>query len=329
LYEIWDKRDGKIRVLSMDHDKWLRDEEHQMNIMGAPATILRFNPDGEDFWGVPDVEHIHKQVFELNENRTHEIEHKRLANVKVAVDTNVIAEDEISKLEKGKPGPVIRGTGNVQQALAKFETGVPGDLYRVDEIIDKDFRDVMGFSRNQAGEFDLPRRTATEANIVREAFQLRSDERRDLVGDLIEETFRDKIHPLVFQNWTEHRVIEVTAMGGWVKYTGPQIKGDYDVEVMADSTLPMTRQMEQQVVGAAFQLFKGDPRIKQRELYTLVLNGYKELVPDPEMLLVPEEQLMMAAQQNALVMMLQQGPQGQAGNPQTPQAGQTSGARTT
>jgi hypothetical protein len=303
LFEIWDKRDGTVRVLSEDHDKWLRDEEHEMHITGLPSTILRFNPDGEDFWGVSDLEQIRKQINELNENRTHEIETKRLANVKAIVDTNIVSEEEIVKMEKGKPGPIIRGVGNVVGAYTQFKLDMPQDFYRVDEIIDKDIREIIGFSRNQAGEFDTSRRTATEAGIVQQAHELRADERRDLVADLIAETFRDKIHPLIFDNWTQERVIKVTQLGGWVKYTGDQIRGDYDLMVVPDSVLPLTRRQEQEMAMQAFRLFKGDIMVKQRELYIRVMQAFKDFVPDPEQLLQDEkvvQEQQQAQQQQAM-----------------------------
>jgi hypothetical protein len=303
LFEFWDKRDGTIRVMSPDHDKWLRNEEHEMPIKGFPACVMRFNPDGEDFWGVSDVEQIRKQVNELNENRTHEIETKRLANVKGVVDTNVVKEDELQKLEKGKPGPIIRGEGNVQAAFAQWDLKVPADFFRVDDVIDKDIREVIGFSRNQAGEFDVPRRTATEANLVQSAHELRADERRDIVADVVKEAFQDKIHPMIFEYWTDERVIEVTALQGWFKYTGPQLRGDYDLDVVPDSALPISRQQEQQMCQQMFQMFKGDPMIKQRELYIRVMSVFKDMIPDPDQLLEDPkvvQQKQQAAQQQAM-----------------------------
>jgi hypothetical protein len=304
-YEIWDKRDGTIRVMVKEHDKWLRDEEHELPIKGFPAVVMRFNPDCEDFWGVSDVEQIRKQVNELNENRTHEIETKRLANVKGVVDTNVVKEDELQKLEKGKPGPIIRGEGNVQAAFAQWEMKVPPDFFRVDDTIDKDIREVIGFSRNQAGEFDVPRRTATEANLVQSAHELRADERRDIVADVVKESFQDKIHPMIFEFWTDERVIEVAALQGWYKYTGPQIRGDYDLDVVPDSALPISRQQEQQMSQQMFQMFKGDPMIKQRELYVRVMNVFKDLIPDPDQLL--EDPQVVQQKQQAMQQQAQRG----------------------
>lgn len=306
LFEIWDKRDGTIRVLSLDHKFWLRNEEHDMDITGIPGVVLRFNPTGLDFWGVSDVEQIHKQVIEQNENRTHEIETKRLANVKGIVNQDVIPEEEIIKLEKGKPGPLIRGRGNVRDSVVWTAPPVPRDLFAVDETIRRDIQDILGQSRNQRGEFEGDRRTATEAQIVREASLLRSDERRDLVADALAEIFRDKIHPLLFQNWSTVRAIEVTALGGWIEFTGDQIRGDYDVIAIPDSILPLTKQQEQQFAIQLFTIFRGDPRIQQRELYRRVLDAFKEVVPDPDGLLVAEEDLQSSVQQMALLTALAQ-----------------------
>jgi hypothetical protein len=300
LYEIWDKRDGTIRVLSEDHDRWLRNEEHGLPIRGLPVAILRFNPDGEDFWGVADVEQIRKQQNELNENRTHELESKRLANVKGIIDTNVIPPDEANKLQSGKPGPLIMANGPPGPAFAEFQgSRIPSDLFRVDEIIDKDIRETIGFGRNQQGEYSARNTTATEANIVQAGNELRADERRDQVADLIVEVFQDKVHPMIFAYWTQERVIEVTAMGGWVKYTGAQIKGDYSLKCVADSSLPLTKAQEQQMAIQAFQLFRGDMRVKQRELYLTVARSFQDLFPDPEQILLSDEEVQQMQQMQA------------------------------
>ena len=306
LIEIWDKRDGTIRVLSMDHDKWLRDDEHGLEITGFPGVVLRFNPDGEDFWGVPDCEHIAKQVIELNENRTHEIVSKRLANIKGIVDTNTVDDIEIQKAEAGKGGMFIKAKGNAAAAFHQFAFTVPPDLWKVDEVIRRDVRDTLGWSRNQSGEFHPGRKTATEVETVQSAFELRSDERRDQVADMFAELFRDKIHPMIFQHWTEQRTMEVTALGGWYKFTGQEIRADYDVFVVPDSVIPMGRRDEQQLAERMFAALKGDPRIQQRPLYLYMMGAFRELIPDPESLMVPEEEYQKLVQQQQQMALLTQ-----------------------
>jgi hypothetical protein len=194
----------------------------------------------------------------------------------------------------------------------EFTTHIPSDFFRIDDTIDKDIREVIGFSRNQAGEFDVPRRTATEANIVQGASQLRVDERRDLVADLIGEVFQDKINPLIYQNWTERRVIEVTELGGWVTYTGDMIRGDYSLSVVPDSVLPLNKSQEQQLAVQAFNMFRGDPWVKQRDLYMRVMTAFRDLLPSPEQLLEDPQVLQQKMQQQQLINQLQQ----QGGVPQ-------------
>jgi len=315
LFEIWDKRDGTIKVLSEDHDRWLRHEKHGLEIRGIPAVVLRFNPDGVDFWGISDVEQIRKQQNELNENRTHEIESKRIANVKGILDKTILDPDEITKIQGGKPGILVLANGPPANSFTDFQVGrIPTDFFKVDEIIEKDIREIVGFSRNQVGEFQSSRTTATEANIVQSANELRSDERRDLVADLLVEAFRDKIHPLIFQNWTTQRVVEVTALGGWIEYTGPQIRGDYNIACVADSALPLSRAQEQQMSVAAFNMFRGDIRVRQRELYARVAQAFSQIFPDAEHLLLSDEEVTQLQQQQAMA----SGPQAPPGAKPTP-----------
>lgn len=308
LYEIWDKRDGTLAVLNLGHDVWLRPpEEHGLEIVGAPLVVLRFNPDGVDFWGVSDAEQIRQQILELIENRTMELVIKKRLMPKGLLDKNLIDRDQLDRLESGEAMSFVLTNGPPANAFAEFQMRVPPDLYRVDDLIDKDIREIVGFSRNQAAEFDVPRRTATEAEIVREAFLLRADERRDLMADLLAELFRDKIHPMIFQYWSGERVIEVTSLGGWVKFTGAQIRGDYDVLVVPDSTLPVSKRQEQAAAQALFGALRGDPRIRQDQLYARLLTAFRDVVPDPSMLLLDEEEFQRVLARQTQVAMLQRG----------------------
>lgn len=317
-FEIWDKRDGRIKVLVEGHDYWLRHEEHHLNMDGLPVEIMQFNPNGRDFWGVADVDQIKAQVKEYNETRTLEIMHKRTAITKFLFDENAIDDTELAKFTSGVQCAVKTKTPP-QQAVMALSPSMSRDIFKVGEDIAEDIRDVIGYSRNQVGEFEASRRTATEAAIVQNALQLRSDERRDQVADLIANAFQRKIHPMLFDFWTEERSIDVTAMGGWITYTGSQIRGDYEVSVTADSIVPISRAQRQQTALIAFKELKNDPRIDQNRLYASVLEQYDDVLPQ-DLLLPPEQQ-----QQNMMMTALQQGPQPGRGQSPQPRPRQQSG----
>jgi len=316
LYEIWDKRSGKIIVIQMDTEHPLRDEEHNMPIQGLPVELLQFNPTGWDFWGPTDVEQIVQQQIEVNETRTLELQHKRTATAKFLVDEGLVDDTELTKFVKGQLS-VIKVKGNPNNAIRELNPTMSRDLYNISDVIRADISEILGFSRNQAGEFDVSRRTATEAGIVQKALEIRSDERRDQVADLIARAFQRKINPLIFQQWTAQRSIEVTGKVGWVQYTGAQIKGDYTVSVVADSVVPLSMQQRQQSAMLALERFADNPRINQTRLYEWALAQFQSLGVPADLLLSEEEFQGQQRQQMMQALLTQmQGQKGGQGNGQ-------------
>jgi hypothetical protein len=323
-WEVWDKRERRIRFVVEEHEKFLRDDKHNLSI-DAPAEILQFNSVGWDFWGESDAHQIHQQVIEYNETRTLEMMHKRSAILKFLYDKNLIDRGEITKMMNGEVC-AVGVNGDPRQLILPLAANMSSDLFKVSEVIRDDVREVLGFSRNQAGDFDVSRRTATEAHIVQQALQLRSDERRDQVADLLERLFRGKIHPIIFDQWTERRIIEVTSLGGWTPYSGPEIRGDYTLSVIPDSVVPLTRMQRQKVATNTFQMFRGDPRIDQQRLYSWAISQFDDIMPQD--LLVDEKKYQM----QILMQAIQSGQLGQGGgqpkpgsNRQTQQGGRNSG----
>lgn len=293
LYEVWDKRTGRVKVIVEGHDKFLRNDEHGLDIDGLPSEVLQFNPNGRDFWGVSDVDQIKDQIKEYNETRTVELMHKKTAISKFLFDENSISDDELAKFNEGKIA-CIKVKGDPRNAVMLLNPSMSRDLYAMSDVIRQDIHEVSGWSRNQLGDFDSDRRTATEAAIVQGALQLRADERRDQVADLIAAAFQRKIHPMIFDYWTEERVIEVTSLGGWQSYTGQQIRGDYEVSAVADSIVPLSRAQRQQTALKAYEILRNDPMFDQYRLRQVLLEQYDDVMP-PDVLL-PKEQ----AEQNVL-----------------------------
>ena len=315
LFEVWDKRTGKLTTVAEGHDKFLRDEEHGWEIDGLPVEILNFNPNGDDFWGKSDVDQIKVLVQVYNETRTVELMHKKTAVTKFLFSQDAIDDTELDKATQGRIAFIkmkLPPVGNVMPLTMNMSR----DLYNMSDVSRKDISEVIGYSRNQVGEYDADRRTATEAAMVQQALQLRADERRDQVADVLAAAFQRKIHPTIFQFWDTPRIIEVTALGGWVEYTGADIKGDYEVKTVADSVVPLTRMERQRTSLIAFEKLKNDPRIDQQRLYSVVLGAFEDVLP-PDLLLPPQQQ-----QQNMLQQALQAGGMpGQPGQPASPAEG--------
>jgi len=298
-WEIWDKRDGTIRVIADGHDKFLRDEDHGLEMSGLPVEILQFNPDGDDFWGISHVDAIAPQVAEYCETRTQEMWHRKINNLKIMIDKTMLPPEEIAKIESGTIGGIVLVNGPPQPAVHAFTSAISRDFFKNAEDIFADLKVIIGFNRNQGGEFEQSRRTAEEIKTVRSNNQLRDDELRDTIADMLADLFQNKIHPLLFQNWTDQRFVEVTSVQSqvpWIPFDASKIRGQYDVTVIPDSTLPLNKEQEKAQIMALFQIFRGDPMIRQDVLRRETINKFEGL--DAEQFLKTPQELQQEQQMN-------------------------------
>lgn len=309
FYEVWDKREGQLLTFALDQgEDFMRREKHNMPF-GLPVTIMRFNDDGEDFWGPSDAETVLPLIKEQNETRTIELDHKKIALLKLFVDKNAISDSERKKIESGEIGPIILVDGNPQQSVFAFTPQLSRDLFAMSDVTRDDIRELIGYSRAAlAGEEGKStRRTATEANIIQQNLMLRGDERRDIMGDFIKDSFGDNINPMLFKFWKAPRFTSVTGYQEPVQYIGSELEDKYTLKIAADSTIPVSRTVSKQEAQILFPLFRGDPKINQEELYRVFLDQMESVSTDR--LFLPPEQ----AQMTQLAMMLAMGGGGGGG----------------
>ncbi|KKM75102.1 hypothetical protein LCGC14_1393670, partial [marine sediment metagenome] len=285
LYEIYDKREKRMMVYAKDHDKFLRNEPWDIPMEGFPCEILHFNKTGDDFYPVSDAQYILTQQDELNDLRTHEAEHRRTASLKGAYDVSKIDEEGKERLASGEVLPLIGVDGDPHTAVAFFRPEMSRDLFAVDEIIQSDVRQMLGFSRNQEGEFDVDRRTATEARIVQQMSELRTDERRDMLADFLGRTV-EKLNQLIFHFWNSPRAIQLGGgEGDWTTFTGTEIKGEYQIEVIPDSLLPLSRKIEKAEARELAQTMLQMPIVQasmsaQMEVVKILAKAHREILDE-------------------------------------------------
>jgi hypothetical protein len=306
FYEVWDARNGVVMAFTdAGGEDFMRYDTHNMPFR-LPVSIMQFNDDGEDFWGVSDAQVLLPLAKEYNETRSIELDHKKIMLVKILVDKNVVGADQAKLIAEGKIGPVILVDGPPSQATQVLNPTMSRELFDISDTLRNDIREIIGYSRNSMGEFETSRRTATEAKIVQQNLMLRGDERRDLMADLISESFRTKINPMIFEFWDQERYVEVTGMGN-IPFVGTSLKEDYEIEIATDSTIPATQQQEREEAVEIFKTFRGDPSINQQVLYQHYLDCMRT-VPSDELLLPPQSA--MPGQLAALLSMGSQGGNG-------------------
>ncbi len=172
---------------------------------------------------------------------------------------------------------------------------IPKDLFVAAQAIVQDVRETVGFSRNQFGEFNSQSgdTTATEANIVRQASEIRVDERRDMVADMLVEVM-ETVHQIIFKFWTEETVVDVVGPGGapiWVRLAPSLLKeGRYNIKVDPDSSVPETRALREAKAVQLYQLLRTNPLIDPVQLTQYLLHELHGVQFDDMMRVLPAVQ---------------------------------------
>lgn len=264
LWEIRDARTQKIMVISLDHDKFMRDEIDSLQIDGLPYISIVFNGNPRSFWGVPDAQVIYPQQLELNEIRARQQELRRLAVKRYMIRAGIMTPDQKQRFLSEDTDAFIEFPADVQnigEAFKEMMGNIPQDINAWSDVVVKDMQDMLGMGRNQMGQFDRGafggsgRRTATEANIVQQSAQIRIDERRDTVADAVQLAAR-RVAQMLFKFWTVEKVARVSGPSGsvnWVSYTGTELKGEYDFKIEPDDALPMGNMQRRQDAILLFQ----------------------------------------------------------------------------
>jgi len=283
--ELWEVRDFKTKqILVFCEDQLLLAEADILQVEGLPWEFVEFNPDPEYFWPISDVSILEPQQKELNEVRTQSSRHRAISLLKFLYKKGSIEPEELEKFFSGEVGPgvAVGGEESVMSAITALQPHIPTELWREAEIILRDMREALGFGANQLGEFrgGTPP-TATESGIVEQAFDVRVDERKDIVADVLVNIIR-KWNQFIFRFWTEDKVVQIVSPQGtpfWIKYTGDQLKGEYFLSIDPESGMPLNRVVKYQMAKDLFNLLGGDQLIDQVLLRKLLLQHYESIEP--------------------------------------------------
>jgi hypothetical protein len=271
LWEIRDRRTGKIKVMSIGHNEWLRNDHDALQINGLPFVSLSFIPKTRSFWTTSDAHYLRYHQAELSDIAIQTAKQRRLNLVKFFYDQNAFDEEDILRITSSEVGagiPVKGGFMGNPQTPPILPLSVPNanlSLYQDAEAIRRNAREQVGFSRNQVGEYEQTgRRTAYEAAQVAQAAGLRLDRRQAALRDLYVQAFKI-INPIIHQNWKLPRIVQIldpkTAQALFVPVTGEHLKGDYDYKIGFSVGGEETLQERRQTALSLFTMAAQMPQI--------------------------------------------------------------------
>lgn len=305
LFEVRDARTKSIYVFC--ENQTLLADKDAMQIDGLPFEFITFNPDPELFWGIPDIKQIEQQQLELNEIKTQERRHRAIALIKFLYRKGALTKDQLDLFLSGEVGPAIAvDDENLATAIQVFQSHVSPEFGMLEKRIDENIRQILGASANQMGDFSpYHGKTAAESMVVSQANELRTNERKDILGDALANIVR-KWNQLIFKFWTDTKVAEICGPKGqqyWVEYTGEQLTGEYFLSLDPESGMPMSRAQRAQMTEGLFKTFGGDQMIDQIKLRMMVLREFEQINPEASSLLLQGPQGMaqdMAAQRQPM-----------------------------
>ena len=300
LYEVRDKATGKVFVYAPDHKGdnkilFFGDDRFLLSYGGFNHFPIIFNEDDEVFWGLPESKILEPMQLEINEIKTQIMRHRRMALVKLLVKKKTMTVQEAEKMVSEDVAAVVwvEGQGNIDNMVKEFKTTIPPELFIAADLLLQDVREQIGFSRNQFGEFNSRSgdTTATEANIVKMATEIRIDERRDAVADRVVEIV-EMMHGILFDNWGVEQIVDVIGPGGvpiWIKVRGELLKkGRFSVKVDPDSSIPETRAVREQRALQLFQMLRENPLVDPIKLTQYLLTELKGPQFDDMMKMLPQ-----------------------------------------
>lgn len=295
LYEVRDRRTQRVFVLAPDKDgnKVLFDGYDEFQLVGLPTLPLIFNEDDEYCWGLPDSKLLEPYQKEANEIKTQIMKHRRLSLVKILARRGSISKAEAEKIVNEDVLPVIWTEQDPRMAIEKLQAAnIPQDLIQAAQEVVNDMRESVGFSRNQFGEYNSRSgdTTATEARIVQSATEIRVDERRDMVADLLTSVM-EHVNTVIFNHWGEEQIVDIVGPGGapvWVQFQGKMLRqGHYHIKVDPDSSLPETRELRERRAIELYSLLKSNPLIDPQMLTQYLLNELRGTAFDDMMRMLP------------------------------------------
>jgi len=281
LVEVRDTATKKAFVIAPyggPDKKLLLSEDDSLQVNNrVPFYTVVFNPDDEVCWGVPDSVILEPQQLEINEIRTLAMKHRRLSILKILAKRNAIKKEEWEKLLNGTVAAIVEVDGELGDVDHFQVADIPPGLTRAANEVMEDVRENMGFSRNQFGNYaeGSADRTATESRIVDAASEIRVDERRDTIADVLVDLFED-IHVDIFDRWSTDLVVQVMGPEGiplWVAFKPAMLKSaEYELKIDPDSAVPETKEVRTQKALITYERLKTNPLIDPELLTQYLLH---------------------------------------------------------
>ena len=276
LWEIHNYMNGKVTVIS--EKEVHRNDKDRLQVDGLPFKSVTLMRHPRSFWGTPTAQYLLCHQAEQADIALQASKQRRISQQKFLVREGTM---DVSEVEKAL-SPQVGIAAFMKQSASLRDDFVPMPqqsnipIWQEAQFAQRNARVAIGFSNNQAGEYDTSsRRTATEAHLVQQGSDKRMNRRQRAVAKFYTETFRF-LNQILFTFWKTPRLIQVDPKT-WPQFTGEDIRAEYSYEVTFGQDRardPESRRAE------AFNLYlalREDPMIDQRSLRQVLGEVYSDV----------------------------------------------------
>lgn len=269
LFEFWevhDKDTNKIYCVCDASDRYLREEENIYEMKGLPFSMLKVNMVPGEPYPLSDIYIVEAQMLERIKLRAAQLNHIKRWSRQLSIETGAMTKEEMDKFQQGIDGAVTQRTRGSSPPVPIQYADMQRESLPIDELIQRDIDSVIGQNEvDRGGQAKTETNTKFEIQSQQAATSVRQAQRQDKLEDFLEEVTM-KVISLIKQFQTTPRYVRVTGMSAeeiqsafpgirtdatGLYFTREDIKGEYDVEAKAGSTLPLNRENKVKLIEGA------------------------------------------------------------------------------
>jgi hypothetical protein len=233
----------QIHVIMCDeHDKVIYAEEWSWDTGRYPFRYLQGPGDEDTFVGQSMVLAIEHPQRELNEARSQLSNHRRMAVPKFQCGTGTLSDRAKNTLKSYDPLAIVETDREEPNSVVPIEIPpIQPEVYKTEEVVLSDIQRLAALGQYEMGNAPTKRTPTAEVNLISQqggarsqndvqAFeQLCADVAVDLVAWLKKFAVKTIALP-IYPKGTNTRF--------WRPFSREEIRGEYDIEVAANSTAP-------------------------------------------------------------------------------------------
>ena len=236
LYDYYDYQSGKIYTIAAGHEAIIKRED--MVTDGYPFAKLQWTEDPDYAITQSDARVLEDKQWDLNVQESQQANLRNTFKMLLFLKQENFKKKETEKIFNAETSrDIIWCDGNPGESVATAKYSIPPDIYSSQVNLEKKARNEIGFTANQAGTSNSARTSAREVAEIAKAGAQRTNERKSMVGDTVQDSVK-----LFFQfaqeYWRSERTIYVPDRNMDVTFTNddlfPRGKLKYQVHIYDD-----------------------------------------------------------------------------------------------